>query len=397
MLIQRATVYRLEPTEEQAALFGEWAGACRLVYNLALEQRSTWGADHKLSYNQQQSELTQRRADYDWLMAVPVHALQMAVRSLDNACQRFFCGLGGYPTPRKTFINDSFSEPDPACLGFKRLNKKRGAVKFPKVGRVKFVGFRKLGGTMRSVPIRRQAGHWFASIAWRREVPDPEPGNLPSVGIDAGIKLFAALSDGASIRGAEPLRKSAGKLARRQRRLARKTKFGANWRRSKPGSAACTTGLPTNGKDFCTTRPPRSPRATASSRWKSGKCRPCRRAQKALSKRLEAMCGRRAVSTARYETKAGLCSAPFSATSWRNGAGRWSKSILPTPLKRARNVALWIGRLAAIKLALSAWRAGIPPMQTPTPPSMSIRRVRSPSSLPSEPFGGAARGSSWWE
>ena len=114
MILHRANVYRLEPTEEQAASFGQWAGACRFVYNLALEQRRTWGSDHCLSYNQQQSELTQLRAENDWLMAVPVHALQMAVRSLEHAYQRFLCGLGDYPTPRKKFLNDSFTEPDPA-------------------------------------------------------------------------------------------------------------------------------------------------------------------------------------------------------------------------------------------------------------------------------------------
>ena len=37
--MQRANVYRLEPTETQAIAFGQWVGACRFVYNLALDQR----------------------------------------------------------------------------------------------------------------------------------------------------------------------------------------------------------------------------------------------------------------------------------------------------------------------------------------------------------------------
>lgn len=208
-------------------------GACRFVYNLALEQRRTWGRDHKLSYDSQQAEITALRAEYGWLKAVPVHALQMAVRALDNAYQRFFVGLAEYPTPRKKFYNDSFTEADPACLGFKRLNKKRGAVKIPKVGWVKFVGFRKLGGRLRSVTISRKSGHWFASVSWERAIPDPAPSDLPSVGVDRGITVFAALSDGAMISPVNAGKAAQDELAKLQQKLARKKKFGQNWKKLK--------------------------------------------------------------------------------------------------------------------------------------------------------------------
>ena len=65
MLIQRANVYRLEPTTEQADAFNQWVGACRFVYNIALEQRRTWGKSHRLSYNQQQAEITPLRVEAD--------------------------------------------------------------------------------------------------------------------------------------------------------------------------------------------------------------------------------------------------------------------------------------------------------------------------------------------
>jgi putative transposase len=233
MLLQRANVYRLEPTTEQAGAFAQWVGACRAVYNLALDQRRTWGRQHQLSYNQQQGEITNLRAEVDWLRAVPVHALQMAVRALDNAFQRFFSGLGEFPTPRKKFLDDSFTLPDPSYLGFKRLNRNRGAIKVPKVGWVKLVGYRPLGGKLRSVTISRKAGHWFVSVAWQAEIADPAPCNLPSVGLDRGVAVFAALSDGAK---AEPLgafKTIRAKLSKAQRKLARQKKFGANWRKQK--------------------------------------------------------------------------------------------------------------------------------------------------------------------
>src|SRR5262245_19483360 len=181
MLIQRANTYRLEPSSEQATAFVQWVGACRVVYNLALEQRRIWGQQHRLSYNQQQAEITHLRAEIDWIRAVPVHALQMSVRALDNAFQRFFMGLADYPTPRKKFANDSFTLPDLAYLKFKRLNKNRGAIKIPKLGWVKSVGYRPLGGDIRSITISRKAEHWYAAIARRKKVPNPTPPSLSSV------------------------------------------------------------------------------------------------------------------------------------------------------------------------------------------------------------------------
>jgi putative transposase len=233
MLIQRAQVYRLEPSEAQASAFAQWVGVCRTVYNLSLDQRRTWGQQHRLSYNQQQGEITDLRADVDWIKAVPVHALQMTIRALDNAFQRFFTRPGEFPTPRKKFVNDNFTLPDPSYLGFKRLNKNRGAVRVPKVGWVKLVGYRPLGGELRSITISRKAGNWFVSVAWQKEVADPVPAKQPSAGLDRGIMVFAGLSDGTKIKPIGAFKAIRTKLAKAQRKLAHKTRFGANWKKQK--------------------------------------------------------------------------------------------------------------------------------------------------------------------
>ena len=232
MLIQRAQVYRLEPAKAQASAFAKWVGVCRTVYNLAFDQRRTRGQQHRLSYNQQQGEITDLR-DVDWIKAVLVQALQMTVRALDNAFQRFFTGLGEFPTPRKKFVNDSFTLPDPFYLGFKRLNKNHGAVKVPKVDWVKLVGYQPLGSELRSITISRKAGDWFVSGAWLKEVADPVPAKQPSVGLDQGITVLTAPSDGTKIEPISAFRTIRAKLAKAQRKLACKTWFGANWKKQK--------------------------------------------------------------------------------------------------------------------------------------------------------------------
>lgn len=234
MLVQRANLYRLEPTPEQASAFAQWAGACRYIYNLALEQRRDWHRPgRRFSYNQQQGEITQLRAEVDWIKAVPIHALQMAVRAVDNAFQRFFSGLGGYPQPRRKDRVDSFCLPDPRHLDLKRLNKRHGAIKVPKVGWVKLRGYFPLGGELRTITISKKAGHWYASVAWRAVVADPAPKSGPTVGIDRGVAIFAALSDGTKIAPIHAFKRIEEPLAKAQRRLARKTKFSANWIKQK--------------------------------------------------------------------------------------------------------------------------------------------------------------------
>lgn len=251
MLIQRANTYRLEPTAEQGIAFAQWAGACRFVYNLALEQRRDWHRPGRsFTYNQQQREITHLRAEVDWLRAVPVHALQMAVRALDNAFQRFFTGLGSYPQPRHKGGRDSFTLPDPSDLRIKRLNKRRGAIKVPKVGWVKLVGYRPLGGELRRITISQRAGHWYASIAWRAGVSEPAKSTLPSVGIDRGVAVFAALSDGTKIEPLNAFKRIGVRLAKEQHRLARKTKFSANWKRQKAKITKLHSHAANARKDF---------------------------------------------------------------------------------------------------------------------------------------------------
>ncbi|MBU4140337.1 MAG: transposase [Candidatus Omnitrophica bacterium] len=53
------------------------------------------------------------------------------------------------------------------------------------------------------------------------------------MGIDRGITTFAQCSDGKAILGISPLKKNLKKLAKLQRKLSRKKKVSANWRKTK--------------------------------------------------------------------------------------------------------------------------------------------------------------------
>ncbi|MCY4591389.1 MAG: helix-turn-helix domain-containing protein, partial [Alphaproteobacteria bacterium] len=113
-MISRGYVFKLKPTPEQASLFAQVAGVCRLIYTLALEQRRDHYRAYRratgksVSYPAQARELTELRREYDWIAAVHVTPQQQALRDLDRAYSPWFKGIARYPSPRKKGQNDTF-------------------------------------------------------------------------------------------------------------------------------------------------------------------------------------------------------------------------------------------------------------------------------------------------
>jgi len=193
-VIARGYRFKLCPTAEQDALFRQFAGVCRLVYNLALDQRATWGRRHRLGYVQQAAELTRLRAEFDWIRAVYVSCEQQALRDLDRAFVNFFAGRARYPTPRKKGVNDTFRFPGRE-VETRRLNAKWSAVRLPKIGWVKFRDTRPIRGAVQNATIAGGADGWHISFAC--EIEHEAPQNVrPAVGIDRGVATTLALSTG---------------------------------------------------------------------------------------------------------------------------------------------------------------------------------------------------------
>lgn len=239
MIERKANVYRLEPTPEQAGAMSQFAGACRLVYNLALEQRRDWWRSYRnttgkaISYAGQCRELTEMRREVDWLRAVPVHALQQALKDVERAYQNFFAGRAAYPRPHKKGVHDAFRLPDPSYLAIERTGRRSGRVKVPKIGWVRLRGWYNMPGALRNVTITRRGGHWYAAVQWEREIPDPASSTLAPVGIDRGVAVPIVCSSGYMVPALNPSKRMAAKVARVQRSLARKIKFSSNWKKEK--------------------------------------------------------------------------------------------------------------------------------------------------------------------
>lgn len=231
MKLRKAHVYRLYPTPEQEQKLGQWVGAVRFTYNLALEQRRDWyRPGRRFNFASQCREVTALRAEVDWLRDVPVHPLQQAIKDLDWAYQNWWAARARAPKPRKRGINDAMRFPDPARFDFRRISRRVGEVKLPKLGWVRQRWDRAVHGAVKNITVARRAGLWTVSAQYEREIADPAPSVLPAVGIDRGVNVFAALSDGTMIAPVNCGQKALKSLRRAQRKLARK-KRGSNNRR----------------------------------------------------------------------------------------------------------------------------------------------------------------------
>jgi putative transposase len=241
----RGHVYRLYPTPEQAATFRAWAGACRMIYNIALEQRRDWGRRYReregksLTGVAQQRDLKVLRAEHDWLASVPQDCLVAAIDDLDAAFDAFFRDLkkpphqrrARYPKPAKRGQRDRFRFKRPTGIRIERLSARWGRVRLPKIGWIRLRLTRDLCGDLRSATVSLTPLGWQVSLMCRAEVTPPSP--LPaSVGIDRGVAVPLMLSTGEAFHLPPSISRLERRHKRAQRVASRRRKGSNRWKRA---------------------------------------------------------------------------------------------------------------------------------------------------------------------
>lgn len=233
MKIRKAYKYRLKAKPEQEILVRQHAGCCRFVWNkaLALQKERLDSGEKVLRYVEIAKLLTgwKKEEEMVWLTEAQSQTMQQTLKFLDKAIKEAFDKKNPKRFPRfkkKGKSTDSFRYPQ----GFK-LDVNR--VFLPKIGWVRFIKSREIEGTPRNVTVSRRGEHWYVSIQTEVELAEPVHLSSSSVGIDLGITRFATLSDGSFLEPLNSFKKLENKLAKEQRRLARKVKFSANWQKQK--------------------------------------------------------------------------------------------------------------------------------------------------------------------
>jgi len=197
--MMRGFTYPLYATPDQEVKFSQFSGVCRLLWNLALEQRRSYWRQYQqytgnnLNYVTQARELTALRAEFDFVRDVHVTPLQRTLKSLDNAFQRAWKGTANYPKPKKKGVNDTFSFAGRE-VRIEKVNGRWGRVRLPKIGWVKFRFNRPIEGSVCEAFISRTPVGWSISFGCTIDRDVPDAGGF--VGIDRGVTVPLMLSDG---------------------------------------------------------------------------------------------------------------------------------------------------------------------------------------------------------
>jgi len=198
--------YRLLPTDEQVAVLADHCRHARYVWNLAVEQQQHWQPGRRApGYNDQCAQLTEARAEHDWLTAGSQTVQQQALRDFAQAMQNFFTGSHRRPTWRKAGVHEGFRQIAVKPHHVERINRRFGRVWVPKVGWVRFRLSRPVPKGVKSYRVTcDRAGRWHIAFA---AIPEPVigPCDASVVGIDRGVTITLALSDGAMHQAPTPL------------------------------------------------------------------------------------------------------------------------------------------------------------------------------------------------
>src|SRR5262245_52633277 len=90
--VRKAYKYRLYPTSEQERMLDTVLWRCRMLYNVALEERKTAWERRRVSVNyyQQKAELPDLKQACPEFAEVHAHVLQDVILRLDRAFQAYF-------------------------------------------------------------------------------------------------------------------------------------------------------------------------------------------------------------------------------------------------------------------------------------------------------------------
>jgi len=217
--------FRVRFNPDQLEYADEVAGVCRAVWNTGLDQRRQYRQRRAwINYPQQCRELAEAKTDaeFAWLKEVPSHCLQQTLKDLDNACRTD--GTWNVKFRSKAKWAPSFRFPEGKHMRVQRLSKRWAQVNLPKFGQVRFRWTRDLGGQIRSATLARDAVHgdWYVSILVEDGISTPAgDAALPAVGIDRGVVVALALSDGRMLDQQFTSTREQAAISRLQRKAAR--------------------------------------------------------------------------------------------------------------------------------------------------------------------------------
>lgn len=229
--MKRAFKYRFYPTDAQAAELSRTFGCVRKVYNMALAARTeAWARQERVNYNQTSAMLTawKKTGELAYLNDVSSVPLQQALRHLQVAFTNFFGKRAKYPRFKSRKKSRKSAEYTTSAFRFRD-----GKLTLAKMAEpLNIVWSRPLpaGASPSTVTASQDAaGRWYVSMLVEDPTLQPLPATDAAVGVDVGLDHLLTLSTGEKVTNPRHERCDRARLAKAQRKLARKAKGdGAN-------------------------------------------------------------------------------------------------------------------------------------------------------------------------
>jgi putative transposase len=228
---KRAYQYRCYPTPTQAGVLERTFGCVRFVYNWALRLRTGayYERQERISYADTSAALTvlKREPETAWLNEASSVPTQQALRHLDRAFRNFFEGRAKYPAFHKKHGAQAAEYTTSAF----RWDAEANTLTLAKMNAPLAIRWSRplpVGATPSSVTISRDtAGRYFVSMLVEEEIA-PLPPVAAQVGLDLGLHDAVILHTGEKVGNPRFFHRDAKRLAKAQRRLAKKLRGSKN-------------------------------------------------------------------------------------------------------------------------------------------------------------------------
>lgn len=221
--------YRIYPNKEQEELIQKTFGCCRFVYNQCLNYKIN-------NYKNEGKNISKfecmkwsnnfLKTNNEWLREVDKFSLESTIENLDMSYQKFFKEKSGFPkfkskrnnhrTYKTKFTNNNIE-----------IDFNKSKVKLPKLKWIKCKVHRLFKGRIINATISQlPSGKYFVSILLESSQYEIDKVDN-KVGIDLGVKDLVITSNGDKFENIKPTKKYEDKLAKLQRKMAKK-KLGSN-------------------------------------------------------------------------------------------------------------------------------------------------------------------------
>jgi putative transposase len=231
--------FRLLPTKQQHRALEAILESQRQLYNAALEERidAYRKANVTRTYFDQTKALTEWRQDDPEASALPLAVQRATLKRLDEAYKAFFRrvnsgGKPGFPRFRGKGWFDSFGFRE-----FCGISLQAGRLRFkglPGALRVHLHRPMPAEAVLKSCIFKRDGKGWIVGLVVGLPTAPLREGERV-VGVDLGITMFAALSDGGMIPSLKAARRAERSLRTSQRALARKKRGSGGRRKARIG------------------------------------------------------------------------------------------------------------------------------------------------------------------